>query len=339
MSVATVEIRARRLYIPTVLAVVATVALMLAGWGALGGSSGVAKAIGELRGEVIGPIVIGFLAVVLVAERLWPAVRRPFTSRGQVHDLVYLCLYALAVVPLIALIGAGFFEVMNRAAPWLVLARMSAVPVWAVVAIEVMALDACNWLAHRLLHGITALWRLHALHHSQEELSVLTSFRTHPLVHTAYLLTALPAFFLFRNATLPVVAIAVYTCLGALPHANVRWTYGRFGKVFISPAYHRLHHAAEGRIDINLGIVLTVWDVVTGRAAFPVPGGPVGATGLAGRPVPVEQTGVSPGHVATLLAQWADPFTAIPGRRSRLAVADGGQETAVGRPEPLDVSR
>ena len=38
-------------------------------------------------------------------------------------------------------------------------------------------MDGANWLAHYADHRVDALWRFHALHHSQEELSVLTSFR------------------------------------------------------------------------------------------------------------------------------------------------------------------
>jgi sterol desaturase/sphingolipid hydroxylase (fatty acid hydroxylase superfamily) len=316
----------RRLYLPTVAVVAATGVLAVVGWHQLGGAAGAARAVGQLRGEVTGPIVLGFLAVVLVAERLRPAVRRPFTSRGQMHDLVYLGLYALAVVPLIALIGAGFFGVMQRVAPWLVLPRLAFLPTWAFVVLEVVVLDAANWLAHLALHRFGALWRLHAVHHSQEELSILTSFRTHPLVHTAYLLTALPAFFFLRNGTLPLVAVAIYACLGALPHANVRWTYGPLGKVFISPAYHRLHHAVEGRIDLNLGIVLTLWDRVTGRAVFPVADVVVPATGLGGRPVPVEQG--SSGHLWALWGQLTEVFSTPRDRRRRTSVSGGGHAPA-----------
>jgi sterol desaturase/sphingolipid hydroxylase (fatty acid hydroxylase superfamily) len=317
----------KRLYVPTLLVVVATGMLGLVGWRSLGGSSAVAHSIGSFRGEVIGPLVLIFLVVVLVAERLWPAVPRPLVSRGAVHDLIYLVLYALAVVPLIALIGAGFFDLMDRVAPWLVLPKIGAVPAPVLVALEIVVLDAANWLAHYGLHRCTALWRLHAVHHSQEELSVLTSFRTHPLVHTAYLVSALPALFFVRNATLPAVAIAIYACLGALPHANVRWTYGRLGKMFVSPAYHRLHHAADGRIDINLGIVLTVWDVASGRSVFPVPGSPVPSTGLAGRPVPVEHARAVARPLRTLWAQWADPFTTRVGSRTPVTTSQGGQWT------------
>ena len=48
------------------------------------------------------------------------------------------------------------------------------------------------------------------------------------------------------NAVTPAAVFTVYACLGALPHANVRWTYGRAGRILISPAYHRIHRRRGG---------------------------------------------------------------------------------------------
>lgn len=106
----------------------------------------------------------------------------------------------------------------------------------------------------------------------------------------------------------------VYACLGALPHANVGWTYGPVGRIFISPAYHRLHHAATGRLDINLGTVFALWDTASRRAVWPAQSAqpPIG-TGLAGRPVPVEQSGSRPRLSRTMLSQLAEPFTSLGG--------------------------
>jgi hypothetical protein len=105
----------------------------------------------------------------------------------------------------------------------------------------------------------------------------------------------------------------VYACLGALPHANVRWTYGRAGRILVSPAYHRIHHSATGRLDINLGTVFAFWDVLSRRAVFPgrTADTDVVETGLAGRPVPVEQSGRRPRLGRTMLRQLAEPFTSI----------------------------
>ena len=38
----------------------------------------------------------------------------------------------------------------------------------------------------------------------------------------------------------------------------------------MSPAYHRIHHAAVGRNDLNLGTVLTLGDVLARRAVSAV---------------------------------------------------------------------
>ena len=104
------------------------------------------------------------------------------------------------------------------------------------------------------------------------------------------------------------MVLAIYACLGALPHANVRWTYGRACRILVSPAYHRIHHSATGRLDINLGTVFAVWDVLSRRAVFPARGRAVAETGLAGRPVPVEQVGRWPRLIRTMLIQLAEPF-------------------------------
>jgi hypothetical protein len=101
----------------------------------------------------------------------------------------------------------------------------------------------------------------------------------------------------------------------------LRWTYGRAGRVLISPAYHRIHHAATGRLDINLGTVFAVWDAMSRRAVFPArdpaardpaardpAARTVIETGLAGRPISVEQAGRLG---RTMLTQLAEPFVSI----------------------------
>ena len=80
-----------------------------------------------------------------------------------------------------------------------------------------------------------------------------------------------------------------YIVLSTLPHANVHWRFGPLGYVLVSPAYHRLHHDRSDVRGVNLGTVLVLWDVVAGLAVFPERGATPVATGLAGRPQPVEQ--------------------------------------------------
>jgi sterol desaturase/sphingolipid hydroxylase (fatty acid hydroxylase superfamily) len=90
--------------------------------------------------------------------------------------------YALLVIPLIVLLGTGFSGLLAHAAPYLVLPRVPGAPGWCFVALAVIGIDAVDWLTHLANHRLTALWRLHAVHHSQEELSILTAYRAHLLV-------------------------------------------------------------------------------------------------------------------------------------------------------------
>ena len=280
-----------------------------------------AAAAALLRGHALTPtlaagwaqlVAPGFVALVLVAvvcERLWPAEARPFLARGHVQDACYLLLYALAIAPFMTLLSVGSAALLRGHALWLQGSITARWPGWAVVAATLLAMDLCNWLAHWADHRVGGLWRLHALHHSQEELSVLTSFRMHPLMHTTgFLLATVPVLVLAGSHPIAPVLITVYVCLGTLPHANVRWSYGPLKWVLVSPAYHRVHHSVE-RQDDNLGVVLTVWDVLARRSRFPERGMEPCVTGLAHTAVPLEQRSLRARPVRTLARQLAEPFT------------------------------
>jgi sterol desaturase/sphingolipid hydroxylase (fatty acid hydroxylase superfamily) len=56
-----------------------------------------------------------------------------------------------------------------------------------------------------------------------------------------------------------------------LIHADLPWTYGRLGKVFVSPAMHRWHHARDAAAyNTNYATVFSIFDRTFGT--FRVPG-------------------------------------------------------------------
>jgi hypothetical protein len=67
-----------------------------------------------------------------------PARARP----RPLLDFCYAVFYALLVIPLIVLLGAGFAELLAGLAPWLVLPRVPGVPDWCFVGLAVIAIDA-----------------------------------------------------------------------------------------------------------------------------------------------------------------------------------------------------
>jgi len=62
---------------------------------------------------------------------------------------------------------------------------------------------------------------------------------------------------------------------------------------------------------VNLGFALTVWDQMSRRAMFPTPETIRADTGLAGRPLIVEQSTQRPRHLAVFAAQLVAPFRPI----------------------------
>jgi hypothetical protein len=66
-------------------------------------------------------------------------------------------------------------------------------------------------------------------------MSVLTTFRTHPLVHASYLPALFPALLLGSSGTVPEAAVIAYACLVTLPHANLRWNFGPLARVIVIP--------------------------------------------------------------------------------------------------------
>jgi sterol desaturase/sphingolipid hydroxylase (fatty acid hydroxylase superfamily) len=259
--------------------------------------------------RMIGPALIAVVIVVFAVERRWPAVPRSALARAHIVDAGYLGLYAL-VGPFVTLLNTGFAVTVSQHAHFLMLGRLPLVPQLVVVAVILIGIDAMNWAAHVANHRSAALWRFHALHHSQEDMSVLTTFRTHPLSHASYLAALLPALVLEASGTVPAAALITYGCLVTLPHANLRWTFGPLGRIFVSPAYHRLHHASspvEGRRAVNFGFVLVCWDRMAGCAAYSFGPQPV-STGVAGRLVPVEQTAGQTRLLHVIIAQLSQPF-------------------------------
>jgi len=265
------------------------------------------------RAEIAAPLILGVVAVVLVCERVWPAERRRAFARGHVHDAYWFVLHLAAVVPLMTLLGVAFGHLLGGLDRWIGLSWTASWPRWSIFALTLGLMDGCNWVAHWAEHRFAPLWRMHAVHHTQEELSVLTSFRAHPLSHWAgFLLATLPVIVLLDGRALAPEFITVYISLSTLSHANVPWSFGPLGKILVSPAYHRLHHSLDGPPGVNLGVVLTIWDVLARRARFPESGAPACRTGIRGRPLVTEQFASVP-HVSLLLAQLGEPFSLEPG--------------------------
>jgi sterol desaturase/sphingolipid hydroxylase (fatty acid hydroxylase superfamily) len=314
---------AARPYLPAFAIVAVAAALIGIAWANRWGGSSLSSSMTQLRVVVVGPMTVVILAVILLVERVRPAQRRTPLARGYRQDVLYTVLNASLVVPFVAALSLAFTGIAQRDLPWIVVPRFGFVPRWATITLIFVAMDGCNWLAHLANHRIRTLWRFHELHHSQEDMSVLTVFRTHPLIHVSYLLALVPGVVLLANGTVPLAVLVAYAGFVAFEHSNTNLGFGPLGRIFVSPNYHRIHHKLDGPQDVNLGFALTIWDQLFHHAVFPTEQTIRTDTGLPGRPLVVEQSGERPRHLSVLLAQLWAPFRPLD-PRCDVPVGQGG---------------
>ncbi|MEN0066270.1 MAG: sterol desaturase family protein [Myxococcota bacterium] len=135
------------------------------------------------------------------------------------------------------------------------------------------------WL-HRLSHEWMPLWRLHALHHSSEHMSLLASVRIHPLQMPLNWLTQ-TAPLVFLGAGPEILALhTLFTAVhGQLQHANIAQRLGPLSYIFATVEAHRWHHSTdldEGHT--NYGNNILLWDHLFGT--FHLPGGEPDEVGI-----------------------------------------------------------
>lgn len=145
-------------------------------------------------------------------------------------------------------------------------------PLWAVALVGILVADFAGYWRHRFEHS-ELLWPSHAIHHSDTAMTWLAIFRFHPfnrfstfvLDGAALALLGLPPFAIIANN-------AVRHFYGALIHADLPWTYGPLGRIFVSPAMHRWHHANDkAAFDTNYATVFSAIDLIFGTYRVPGP--------------------------------------------------------------------
>lgn len=208
-------------------------------------------------------------------------VRRATLPRWLTHIALLTGNLVLGTVAVPALLVALF---AGRAGPALdVFGALGGVAgPWVVLAAGLLALDLQVYWCHRLQHAVRVLWRFHAVHHSDPDMDVSTTWLHHPVANVA---SAVVVGGTMALLGLPLAVLSVYGLLeagmGAVQHVATpipdrleRWTRW----LLLTPGLHAAHHSADPAYhDTNYGNLLSVFDRVfgtyraidaTGRAAL-----------------------------------------------------------------------
>jgi len=232
---------------------------------------------------LLGVIEITLLcAIVLPLQRLLPA--EPAQQSPAVRtDFVYTLINRLGLLPLVTFALTfpveGAIEsvshefglprlTLESVAPWFSLHPLAEFLVY------LLLFDLLGYWVHRAQHGFNWWWELHAVHHSQQSMTVWTESRNHfldDLINA--LIIALVARAIGTPGSQFIWLVFVGRLIESLSHANVRFGYGPAKRLIVDPLFHRWHHGVgighEGRRHgVNFGVMLPFWDMLFGTARF-----------------------------------------------------------------------
>lgn len=235
---------------------------------------------------LVGLLQIGFMLLVLVPLERWRPVEPVSDRRAVYTDVLYTLIHRLGLFRLV------FFFTLE---PWVLditsWYSLHGGPTWQLDAIwpgvtdqawvsfllYLIVLDALNYLIHRAQHQLNPWWALHALHHSQRQMTLWTDNRNHLLDDAVVAFV----FALFSQliGVQPgqfVALLAVSQMVESLQHANLRTRLGWLRFFIVSPQFHRYHHAvgvghqSPGAVlgGHNFGVLFPWWDMLLGTARF-----------------------------------------------------------------------
>ncbi len=236
---------------------------------------------------LVGLLQLLVMLLVIVPLQRWRPVE-PVSDRAAIRvDMIYTLVHRLGLFRLVL-----FFTLTPVLDSLIGQLRVLGLPtfhldqIWpgvtdqAVVSllIYLVVMDFFDYCLHRGQHHFEWWWRLHALHHSQRQMTVWSDNRNHLLDDLIRDLLLVTLAQLIGVAPGQLVAIVAITQLSeSFQHANLRLWFGSWGeRLWISPRFHRRHHSigigheSPGMVlgGCNFGVLLPWWDMLFGTANF-----------------------------------------------------------------------
>lgn len=209
-----------------------------------------------------------FLPPIFLLERLSGGKTTQYRSAGFRQDLVYVFLYSSGLFKALITI-----YVLGALTPFLQVFDLKLLDIfqrhYVVRAVVYYVLvDFMSYWLHRLRHASRLLWAFHTTHHSQKDLSVITTNRFHPVEELlSDIIAYVPLLMLGGTQVDFVPLVWLFRITLFLQHSNVQWRFGPLRKVLVTPHFHAFHHSTDPAYhNCNFGATLSVWDYLFGTA-------------------------------------------------------------------------
>ena len=136
--------------------------------------------------------------------------------------------------------------------------------------LAIMLADFIIYWIHRAQHEFGPLWKTHRWHHSTEQLYWFSGFRVSFLHTFIYNIPqAVIPILVFDLSPVEVgIAYSIALLIQFWEHTNLNVGIGPLQYLFITPAYHRVHHSV-GHNRRNFGTTFSLWDRMFGTYRDP----------------------------------------------------------------------
>jgi sterol desaturase/sphingolipid hydroxylase (fatty acid hydroxylase superfamily) len=218
--------------------------------------------------NIVGILIPVTFVLMLVFERVFPARKLPPVRGWLLKGIVFFVLAGAlnAVIPALLASAIGGRTPLHVAGLGTVLGGI----------VAFVASDAVQYVVHRTMHNVPALWRwTHQMHHSAERIDIPGASYFHPFDFIVQIaLTTLAV--LLLGVTPDAAALAGFFgfFVAMFQHWNVR-TPRWVGWIIQRPEAHAVHHA-RGVHAYNYGNFM-LWDICLGTfrnpATFTEPAG------------------------------------------------------------------
>ena len=219
-----------------------------------------------------GELRLGFFFGILVIMAAWEIIspRRQLTIDKSTRWLANLGIVVLNTIVIrllfpAAAVGIAFYASENSYG----LFNNINIPTTAIVLVSIILLDMLIYWQHVIFHKVPLLWRIHRMHHADQDIDVTTGSRFHPV---EIILSMLIKFAAVIALGIPIVAIIIFEIVLNLTamfnHSNVNlpiYLDRMIRKVIVTPDMHRVHHSVVPKeTNSNFGFNLSVWDKLFG---------------------------------------------------------------------------
>jgi sterol desaturase/sphingolipid hydroxylase (fatty acid hydroxylase superfamily) len=208
------------------------------------------------------------LALLVIWELLAPRRQRTIGRGARWPSNLAIVVLDTILVRLLFPVSAVGLAFVCEAQGWGLL-QIAGTSAWVAVPLAVVTLDLAIYLQHVLFHAVPALWRLHRMHHADQDIDVTTGVRFHPI---EILLSMGIKFGVVAALGPPAVAVLVFEVLlnatSMFNHSNVAMPLGLeqvLRWIVVTPDMHRVHHSVVVReTNSNFGFNLPWWDRLFG---------------------------------------------------------------------------